>query len=166
LVTASVLSYTDKKPDIGDGVEELIKSLPQVLQATGDSDEVAEAAALAAWKHTAGDGLRDHAVATRLEEKTLVVEVRDPIWQRQLATMKRQLIFRVNSTLGQPLVRDIELRINPKALSATPPRPANTDIVDNEVPLELWSAAAAIEDKQLRQKFLKAAMGALRRNVR
>ena len=154
------------KPDIGDGVEELINSLPQVLRATGDSDEVAEAAALAAWKHVAGEGLRTHAVATRLEEGTLVVEVRDAIWQKQLATMRRQLIFRVNSTLGQPLVKDIELRINPKALKATAPKPVNTDILDNEVPLELWSAASAIEDKQLRQKFLKAAMGSLRRNVR
>jgi predicted nucleic acid-binding Zn ribbon protein len=148
-------------------VEDLIKSLPQVLRATGDSEEVAEAAALAAWKHVAGEGLRDHAAATRLEEKTLVVEVRDAIWQKQLAMMKRQLIFRVNSTLGQPLVKDIELRIIPKVLSAAPaPGPANTDLVDNEVPLELWSAASAIEDTQLRQKFLKAAMGALRRNVR
>jgi len=150
---------------MGDGVEDLIKSLPQVLRATGDSEEVAEAAALAAWKHVAGEGLRDHAAATRLEEKTLVVEVRDAIWQKQLAMMKRQLIFRVNSALGQPLVKDIELRINPKALSAAPAR-ANTDLVDNEVPLDLWSAASAIEDTQLRQKFLKAAMGALRRNVR
>ena len=166
LVTVSILSYTGKKRDIGEGVEELIKSLPQVLRATGDSDEVAEAAALAAWKHVAGDGLRDHAIATRLEEKTLVVEVRDAIWQKQLATMKRQLNFKVNSTLGQPLVKDIELRINPKALSATAQKPTNTDIADNEVPLELWSAASAIEDKTLRQKFLKAAMAALRRNVR
>jgi hypothetical protein len=144
-------------------MEELIKSLPQVLRATGDSDEVAEAAALAAWKHSCGEGLRDHAIATRLEESTLVVDVRDAIWQKQLATMKRQLIFRVNSTLGQPLVKDIELRINPKALTTTAPRSVKTDIVDNEVPLELWSAASAIEDKQLRQKFLKAAMGSLKR---
>ena len=140
-------------------MEELIKSLPQVLRATGDSDEVAEAAALAAWRHVAGEGLRDHAVATRLGEGTLVVEVRDAIWQKQLATMKRQLIL----TLGQPLVKDIELRINPKALSATAQKPTYTDIADNEVPLELWSAASAIEDKKLRQKFLKAAMGSLRR---
>jgi predicted nucleic acid-binding Zn ribbon protein len=147
-------------------VEELIKSLPQVLRAIGDSVEVAEAAALAAWKHAAGEGLRDHAVATKLEEKTLIVEVRDAIWQRQLAIMKRQLIFRVNSTLGQPIVKEIELQINPKALSATAQRPTNTDIADNEIPLELWSAASAIEDKQLRVKFLRAAMGALRRNVR
>jgi len=160
------LATLEKKRDIGVGVEDLIKSLPQVLRATGDSDEVAEAAALAAWKHVAGEGLRDHAVATRLLEGTLVVEVRDTIWQKQLATMKRQLNFKVNSTLGQPLVKDIELRINPKALSATAQKPTNTDIADNEVPLELWSAASAIEDKNLRQKFLKAAMGALRRNVR
>jgi len=34
-------------------MNQLIKSLPGVLRATGDSEEVAEAAAIAAWKHAA-----------------------------------------------------------------------------------------------------------------
>jgi len=145
-------------------MDELIKSLPTVLRAVGASQEIAEAAALAAWKYSIGAGLRSHAIATRLDGSTLIVEVRDPIWQKQLQTMKEQLLFRVNSVLGQTLVTAIELRVNPRAVIVTQPeKTESSEIADNEVPLELWSAASAIQDKQLRQKFLKAAMATLRR---
>ena len=145
-------------------MDELIKSMPKVLHAVGYSTEVVEAAAIAAWKHAAGEGLRNHAVAIKLDEQTLVVAVRDAIWQKQLTTMKRQLLFRVNAILGQPLLNNIELLIDPNAvIIAQPEKLESAEILDNEVPLELWSAASAIHDKELRQKFLIAAVGALRR---
>ena len=43
-------------------MNQLIKSLPQVLRASGNSPEVVEAAASAAWKFAVGDGLKDHVV--------------------------------------------------------------------------------------------------------
>jgi|SRR5215470_4162958 len=145
-------------------MDELIKSLPTVLRAVGPSPEVAEAAALAAWKHSIGEGLQNHAVATKLETNTLIVEVRDAIWQKQLGTMKEQLLFRVNSALGQAIVKDIELRVNPRAvILAQPKKIESPEIPDNEVPLDLWTAASTIQDKQLRQKFLRAAMAILKR---
>ena len=157
-----LFSVADRKQPM----DELIKSIPTVLKAVGYSTEVAEAAAIAAWKHAAGEGLRKHAVAIKLEENTLVVVVRDAIWQKQLAMMKGQLLFRVNSILGQPLLNNIELHIDPKAVFIAPPeKPDSAEIPDNEVPMELWSAASAIQDKELRRKFLKAAVGALKRGI-
>ena len=144
-------------------MEDLIKSLSSVVRAAGISPEVTEAAAIAAWKYVAGAGMRPHAIATKLEEGTLVVDVRDTIWQTQLTLMRGQLLFRVNSALGQPLVSKIELRVNPKALPVEKTNKRDDDILDNEVPIDLWSAASEIQDKQLRQKFLKAATGMLRR---
>src|ERR1044071_6783758 len=85
-------------------MNQLIKSLPQVLRASGNSAEVAEAAAIAAWKHAAGDGLKEHAISLRLDNPTLIVAVADPIWPRQCPSKRGQLLFRVNSILGQPLV--------------------------------------------------------------
>jgi hypothetical protein len=145
-------------------MNQLIKSLPGVLRAAGDSAEVAEAAAIAAWKHAAGDGLKEHAVPVKLDNRTLRVAVVDAIWQKQLHSMRGQLLFRVNSLLGQPVVSAIEFEIDPKlfksrASQSKPPE----ESLDNEVPLELWSAANAIHDKELRKSFLKTAMTALRR---
>jgi hypothetical protein len=144
-------------------MEDLIKSLSSVVRAAGSSPEVNEAAAIAAWKYVAGTGMRPHAIATKLEGSTLVIDVRDTIWQTQLTMMRYQLLFRVNSTLGQALVTKLELRVNPKALPVEKPNKPDADILANEVPIELWAAASEIEDKQLRQKFLKAATGMLRR---
>jgi len=148
-------------------MNQLIKSLPGVLRASGNAEEVAQAAAIAAWKHAAGDGLKDHAVPLKLEQRTLTVAVADVIWQKQLHAMRGQMMFRVNSILGQPIVSAIEFVVDPKLAKARPDPPKAADEpLDNEVPLELWSAANAIHDKQLRKSFLKTAMAALKRKDR
>ncbi|HKG46381.1 MAG TPA: DciA family protein [Pyrinomonadaceae bacterium] len=146
-------------------MNQLIKSLPQVLRAAGDSAEVAEAAALAAWKHAAGDGLKEHAVPLKLENRRLTVAVADPIWQRQLTSMRGQLLFRVNSILGQSLVSALDFVIDAKLFKPRDEQPEpHEERPDNEVPLELWSAANAIHDKELRKSFLKTALLSLKRN--
>ena len=94
-------------------MEGLIKSLPAVLRASGNAPEVAEAAAIAAWKHAAGEGLRDHAVPLGLHDRTLKIAVADPIWQKQLNSMRGQMLFRVNSLLGQPIVGALEFIVDP-----------------------------------------------------
>jgi len=147
-------------------MNQLIKSLPALLRAAGDSEEVAEAAVIAAWKHAAGDGLKEHAVPVKLEGRTLTVSVADAIWQKQLHSMRGQLLFRLNSLLGQPIVGTIEYVIEPKlrTTAAEQPKPSEQSL-DNEVPLELWSAANAIKDKELRRSFLKAATASLKRRA-
>jgi hypothetical protein len=144
-------------------MNQLIKSLPNVLRAAGDSAEVAEAAAIAAWKHAAGEGLKGRAVPVKLEDRTLTVSVADAIWQKQLHSMRGQLLFRVNSILGQPIVGAIEFVIDPKLAAPPVDQQEKEAPFDNEVPLELWSAANAIQDKQLRRSFLKTATLSLKR---
>lgn len=97
-------------------MEALIKALPAVLRASGNAPEVAEAAAIAAWKHCAGGGLKDRAVPFALQERTLRVAVADLIWQKQLTSMRDQMIYKINSLLGQPVVGAIEFVIDPERL--------------------------------------------------
>jgi hypothetical protein len=120
-----------------------------------------------AWKHAVGESLSAHAVVTKLHESTLIVAVRDTIWQQQLNIMKRQLIGRVNFVLGQPLIKDIQLQIDQtlfKTRESVPEKVEETS--EMELPLELWSAARNIQDDQLRQKFLRTALADLRRKQR
>ena len=145
-------------------MNQLIKSLPGILRAAGGADEVAEAAAIAAWKHAAGDGLKEHAVPLKLENRTLTVAVADAIWQKQLTSMRSELLFRINSILGQPVVGALEFLIDPTLAQPRVEQSKEQDQpLDNEVPLELWSAANAIHDKELRRSFLKTALLALKR---
>jgi len=102
--------------EIATTVEALIKALPLVLRASGNAPEVAEAAAIAAWKHCAGEGLKDRAVAYALDDRTLRVAVADLIWQKQLHSMRGQMLYRINTLLGQPVVGAIEFVIDPEKL--------------------------------------------------
>ena len=148
-------------------MDQLIKSLPAILKATGVSEEVAEAACIGAWKHAVGEGLSNHAVPLQLQSAILVVVVRDAMWKKQLEQMRGQLLFRLNSVLGQALVESLEFRIDPQRLAEVRGHGdgANKkkEQADYKVPIELLSAAAAIENSELRRAFLGAAASCVRR---
>src|SRR5918997_4715348 len=97
-------------------MDDLIRALPKLLRAAGEAEEVAEAASFVAWRRVAGEALRGCAVPFRLYRKTLVVAVPDATWRRQLEGVSGQLIFRLNSLLGQALVTYIEFRVDREAV--------------------------------------------------
>jgi hypothetical protein len=146
-------------------MDKLIQSLPAILKASGTSEDVAEAACVAAWRHAVGEGLSSHAVPIQLQNQTLVVVVADNIWKKQLEQMRGQLLSRLNAVLGQTLVKSIELRVDPRrielARGTQPSTPTRQD--DFRVPAELLTAAAGIEDVKLRCAFLGAATSCVRR---
>jgi hypothetical protein len=146
-------------------MDKLIQTLPAILKASGASEEVAEAACMAAWKHAVGEGLSGHAIPIQLQDQTLVVAVADSIWKKQLEHMRGQLLFRLNSVLGQTLAKSIELRIDPEKIELARAQQASTSKgqVDHEVPPDLLSAAAGIADVELRRAFLGAATSCVRR---
>ena len=145
-------------------MDKLIKTLPAILAAAGDSEEVAEAACFAAWKHAVGPGLSSHALPVQFQNKTLVIAVADLIWQKQLEQLRGQLLFRLNSLLGQAVVKLIDISIQPEKFKQEEEReveqagPANS-----AVPIELVAAAAGIGDAGLRRAFLGAAMSCVNR---
>lgn len=145
-------------------MDDLLRALPNLLRAAGEAEEVAEAAAMVAWRRAAGEALRGQAVPFRLHRKMLVVSVSDATWQKQLEAMSGQLLFRINSLLGQALVTYIEFRIDPETVRAERARMrqnATTHAVQEQNALRrsrpLNDAAAAIHDEDLRQRFLLAA---------
>ena len=145
-------------------MDDLIRALPKLLRAAGEAEEVVEAAALAVWRRVAGEALRGCAVPFRLYQKTLVVAVPDATWRTQLESISGQLLFRVNSMLGQPLVTYIEFRVDPKTVRAERARLRQDGEGAEERErralrraLPLNEAAGAIRDEDLRRRFLLAA---------
>jgi hypothetical protein len=69
--------------------------------------------------------------------------------------------------MGQELVKSIEFRVDPKTLAAIRGPESQvrkgTRSIDYKVPVELLSAAAAIEDAELRRAFLGAATSCVKR---
>ncbi len=147
-------------------MDDLIRTLPKLLRAAGETEEVLEAAAMVAWKRVAGEGLRGQAVPFRLYRKTLVVAIADATWQKQLEAMSGQLLFRINSLLGQAMVTYIEFRIDPQTVSKERARLGVQSLADarrteslalERAGDELNAEASAIQDADLRRRFLLAA---------
>jgi hypothetical protein len=86
-----------------------------------------EARARAAWPRAAGKFAAEHTRATSLVRGSLIVEVEDIVWQRQLARLKPHLLRNLAQALGEALVTDLDLRPMPRRIlpqPATASRPA------------------------------------------
>jgi hypothetical protein len=73
-----------------------------------------ELRARAAWKVAAGKKIAEHTRAVALVRGSLVVEVEDQIWQRQLKTLSGFLLRNIEKALGEAMVTDIDFRPMPK----------------------------------------------------
>ena len=145
-------------------MDSFIKCLPAIIRSAGAAPEVLESAAIAAWKHAAGESLSGHTVPLRLENGTLFVAVADSVWQKHLNGILGEMLFRVNRILGQQVVNFIELQVDESAFPKHRGKDSRqSDQADNDIPLELWAAANAITDKHLRQSFLKTVLLQTRR---
>jgi predicted nucleic acid-binding Zn ribbon protein len=83
----------------------------------------AETRARAAWPVAAGKKIANHTRATALVRSTLVVEVGDAIWQKQLATLRHFLLRNLARELGEGLVSEIDFRPTP---ARRPPQQASS----------------------------------------
>jgi predicted nucleic acid-binding Zn ribbon protein len=95
-----------------------------------------EIRARAAWVVAAGKKIARHTRATALVRDSLIVEVGDAVWQRQLATLETVLVRNVNKALGEAVVKHIDFRPMParrgpqRAESARGEAVSNTGIED------------------------------------
>ncbi len=79
---------------------------------SGDS----EARAIAAWRVAAGKKIAEHTRATAIVRTSLIVEVEDVVWQRQLNTLRHFLIRNLAEVLGEPLITEIDFRPMPRRI--------------------------------------------------
>ncbi|MBV9927961.1 MAG: DUF721 domain-containing protein [Acidobacteria bacterium] len=151
-------------------MDDLFQSLPKLLRAAGESEEVLEAASFAAWRRVAGEALRGCAVPFRLYNRRLIVSVPDATWRKQLEQVSPQLVFRLNSLLGQAVVTYVEFRVDPQTvreerrrLGRNESERAGAEEAALERAAELDDAAEAIHDDALRRRFLLAAGSCMNR---
>lgn len=145
---------------------DLLTIVPQMLRRAADSDEAREQAVFAAWLVAVGGPLRKVTVPVRLERKTLIVAVPDATWRKQLISVRGQIIFKLNSVLGAPLVTTIEYVVNPNLI----PEPEATREVRFIAPEKqaqpLREQADRIHDPSIRDIFLRAAGKCLERTAK
>jgi hypothetical protein len=70
-----------------------------------------EELALAAWPAAVGKRLALRTNAIALVRTRLVVEVEDAVWQRQLFTLRSQILQQLEKTAGCRVVEELEFRV-------------------------------------------------------
>lgn len=132
--------------------------LPKLVTASCGNEVLLETAVTLAWTRVAGEGLRTQVAPFRLYRRTLIVAVRDVIWQKQLHQMSSEFVARINRVLGATVVDAIEFRIDPNTVNARDvAMPKGGRGRHQEIPREVTDAASRIEDPDLRKLFVRAA---------
>lgn len=67
--------------------------------------------ARAIWPSAVGKNIAAHTGRLNLVRTTLVVEVEDAIWQKQLHTLTHQILARIRKLTSSDVIQDIEFRI-------------------------------------------------------
>ena len=155
-------------------MDDLFRALPALLKEFEDNESLREAVVFAAWRRIAGDALRERSVPFRLEKKRLIVAIENEIWRKHLEHLSGQMIFKINSVLGQPLVTYIEFRVNEDIVKLERQK-FNKHLIDedelretafDQLTPKLRRAADAIKDDNLRYQFLLAAGSSLAQKER
>lgn len=109
-----------------------------------------EELARAAWKAAVGDRIEAHARFRELLRDRLIVEVEDRVWQKQLHTLEKQILDKLERLTGKRLARQIEYRI---AIPRPRPQMESTPAFQLS-PQD--QEAAAITDPGLRRVYLRS----------
>jgi Dna[CI] antecedent, DciA len=129
----------------------------KILAKSRNNDTISpEELAHAAWLATVGKRIAAKASAKALVRGSLIVEVEDAIWQKQLFHLRYDILAKLTSVIGGGIVTGLEFRI------ATPRRPPQ--IAQSHSETASLDEADRIEDpvlrilyKQSRQKAAKKA---------
>ncbi len=103
--------------------------------------------ARAVWPTAVGKAIAAHTSRLRLVRNTLIVEVEDAIWQKQLHHLTGSILERVRKVTGSDIVQDIEFRVGIPRREA-----ARSETLER---LELQIVNAPDEAESIRDPVLK-----------
>jgi Dna[CI] antecedent, DciA len=124
-----------------------------IAQWTGVSDVIGhERIACGAWKKAVGKTIAMRTRALKLVRTTLVVEVEDELWRKNLWSLRYQVLHNLEKALGPEIVKDVEFRVMPPRFG-----PQREEQTSAEKPREgLLDEAESILDPGLRRIYKAA----------
>lgn len=102
----------------------------------------------AAWSAAVGKSIASHTSRVRLVRTSLVVEVEDAIWQRQLRGLSQQILDRVRRLTGFTSLAEVEFRVG------VPRRqPQRAETTQSDFSLASGDEADQIQDPVLKKVY-------------
>lgn len=104
----------------------------------------------ALWPAAVGKAIAAHTSRIKLVRNTLVVEVEDAVWQKQLFPLASQIVGRIQKVAGNDTVRDVEFRV---AVPRRQPVRAATREGQLQSPNQHFDEAEDIRDPVLKKVY-------------
>jgi len=125
----------------------------------------------AAWPLAVGPDLARRTELLAIERDTLRLRVPDARWRKVLHRMQHEILGRLRGVAGDLAPRRLGFTEGPMAAPEPAPEPAAPDAVlpatiPAEAPASVAEAATAIDDPELRARFLQSAARYLSRSRR
>jgi hypothetical protein len=108
--------------------------------------------ARAVWPTAVGKGIAAHTSRVSLVRNTLVVEVADAIWQKQLFHLRGQILDRLQRVTGSGMIHEIEFRV---AVPRRQPQRAASRESASQTMLPIDPAAPLDEAETIQDAVLK-----------
>jgi hypothetical protein len=150
-------------------MDRLGDEIKKELSRGGSRDAVPLAAVTSAWPDAVGDAVARHAWPLRISrDGTLHVAVESATWAQELSLLEGNVLEALRGQLGETAPAKLRFAVGPipeqpAVLEPVPSVPAEPPKVPPEVESEATSAAAAIDDPELRELVARAARTSLLR---
>ncbi|MEO0092230.1 MAG: DUF721 domain-containing protein [candidate division WOR-3 bacterium] len=85
--------------------------LPQVFDKLGFTPMLIQQQVISMWSQVVGEQIAKNTQPIKVEGKTLIVVVSNPIWRNELKFLKSKIIKKLNDQIGEKAIADIRFRL-------------------------------------------------------
>jgi predicted nucleic acid-binding Zn ribbon protein len=78
-----------------------------MLKKFGIDNAIAQNNALNNWNEIVGDTVARNTQPDRVEHGVIIVKVSSPTWRQELYFQKKEIIQKINNTIGKNVIKDI-----------------------------------------------------------
>ncbi len=82
-------------------------AIDSMLKRFGIDKAIAQNKALNIWNEIVGDTVAKNTQPDRVEHGVIIVKVSSPTWRQELYFQKKEIIQKLNNTIGKNVIRDI-----------------------------------------------------------
>lgn len=88
-------------------MQSLKTAIDAMLRKFGIENAIAQNNALNIWNEIVGTTVAKNTKPDRVEHGVMVVKVSSPTWRQELYFQKKEIIQKINNTIGKNVIRDI-----------------------------------------------------------
>ncbi len=78
-----------------------------MLRKFGIDNAIAQNKALNIWSEIVGVSVSKNTVAEKVEHGVIIVKVSSPVWRQELYFQKKDIVKKINNSIGKNVIRDI-----------------------------------------------------------